>query len=195
MNKLDCRNQRCPAPVIETRKHLLANPETPLQVLVGDDVARDNIGRLADTLGYRVTVEPSGSGYALELQPAGGNTGSLEKDAGLSGKTVVFVASDRMGDGDDELGGVLMKNFLLTLTQLTTPPDSVLFVNAGVKLAIAGAATLEALESLACAGIDIASCGLCLDYYGLKEQLAVGRVTNMLDIVETLSRAGRVIRP
>lgn len=195
MKRLDCRDQRCPAPVIETRKQLLENPGETLEVVVADDVARDNVSRLAQTLGYLVTVETENEGFSLKMQPGKKEGSEPTSEKGVSGKTVVFVTSDRMGEGDAELGTVLMKNFLLTLTQLSTPPDSVLFVNAGVKLCIHGAETVEALESLACAGIDIASCGLCLDFYELKEQLAVGRITNMLDIVETLSQAGRIIRP
>ncbi|PLX81224.1 MAG: sulfurtransferase-like selenium metabolism protein YedF [Desulfuromonas sp.] len=195
MNRLDCRAQRCPAPVIETRKLLLGNPGEAVEVLVADDVARDNVSRLAHTLGYQVTVEAESGGFSLKMQP--GKIDGTETTAAkaVSGKTVVFVASDRMGEGDAELGTVLMQNFLLTLTQLAAPPEAVLFVNAGVKLCTNGAETIEALENLACAGIDIASCGLCLEFYELKEQLKVGRITNMLDIVETLSQAERIIRP
>ncbi|OHB32152.1 MAG: hypothetical protein A2X84_03565 [Desulfuromonadaceae bacterium GWC2_58_13] len=107
----------------------------------------------------------------------------------------MYVAADTMGTGDDELGRILLKNFLFTLNELLVPPDSILFVNGGVKLTSTGSELIEALEKLACNGVDIASCGLCLEFFGLKEQLKVGRATNMLDIVEQLHQAGRVIRP
>ena len=94
-----------------------------------------------------------------------------------------------------ELKALLLKNFLFTLTELETVPDVLLFVNAGVKLTTEGSEALEALEKLTCLGADIASCGLCLDYFHLKDKLAVGRVTNMLDIADTLQKAGRTIRP
>jgi len=194
MNTLDCRHQQCPSPVIETRKALLAVPGEPLTVLVADDVARDNVSRLAASQGCSVQVEATEGGYALTLHPGEG-TRPAETGAAIQGKTVVFVASDQMGQGDPELGAILLRNFLITLTQTTTRPDTILFVNAGVKLVVQGAETVEALNSLACDGVDIAACGLCLEFYHLKDQLAVGRVSNMLETVETLQSAGRIIRP
>ncbi|MBE0599334.1 MAG: sulfurtransferase-like selenium metabolism protein YedF [Desulfuromonadales bacterium] len=194
MEILDCRAFQCPHPVVEVRKHLLAHPGQPLKVLVADEIARENVTRLAENQGYQVSENSSEGGYALELTPAG-ETVTLAPELPVSGKTVVFVASDAMGNGSDELGRLLMKNFLFTLTELVSPPDILLFVNAGVKLTSAGSDALEALEKLACLGADIASCGLCLDYFHLKDQLAIGRVSNMLAIAETLRQAGRTIRP
>ncbi len=193
MKTLDCRAHTCPHPVVETRKLLMAEPGTAVQVLVGDETARENVGRLAKSLGYLVRESPTEGGYALELTP-GGETPTAGAGATIQGKTVVFVASDVMGSGSDELGHLLLKNFLFTLTELDPVPDVLLFVNAGVKLTAQGSDVLGALDKLACMGADVASCGLCLDYFHLKEKLAVGRVTNMLDIAETLRTAGRTIR-
>lgn len=193
MKTLDCRAHKCPHPVVETRRLLLAEPGLPLTVLVGDEAARENISRLAASQGYDVRVETTEGGFALELSP--GEKPAETAEPGVQGKTVAFVSSDAMGSGSDELGRILLKNFLFTLAELESVPDVLLFVNAGVKLTTEGSEALEALEKLACMGADIASCGLCLDYYHLKEKLAVGRVTNMLDIAQTLQKAGRVIRP
>lgn len=193
MKTLDCRAHKCPHPVVETRRLLLAEPGLPLTVLVGDEAARENISRLAASQGYGIRVEPAEGGFALELSP--GEKPAATAGPAVQGKTVAFVSSDAMGSGSDELGRILLKNFLFTLTELESVPDVLLFVNAGVKLTTEGSEALEALEKLACLGADIASCGLCLDYYHLKETLAVGRVTNMLDIAETLQKAGRIIRP
>lgn len=194
MKTLDCRAQKCPHPVVETRKELLAAPGEALTVLVGDEVARENVGRLAASQGYAVSAAPTEGGFALELTP-GSSPAAAAAASPASGPTVVFVGTETMGSGNDELGRLLLKNFLITLLDLDDAPDAVYFVNAGVKLACRGAETLEALEQLACRGSDVAACGLCLDFFGLKEELAVGRVTNMFDIAQTLSRAGRVIRP
>jgi selenium metabolism protein YedF len=194
MKTLDCRAHKCPHPVVETRKLLLAEPGMPLTVLVGDETARENITRLAASQGYAVRVETTEWGFALDLSP-GTKPTEAAAGAAIQGKTVAFIAADTMGSGSDELGRILLKNFLFTLTELETIPDVLLFVNAGVKLTTEGSEALGALEKLACLGADIASCGLCLDYYHLKDKLAVGRVTNMLDIAETLQKAGRTIRP
>ena len=194
MTTLDCRNFKCPQPVIETRKQLLAEPDNPLTVLVADTMARDNVERLARKEGYEVAVKADQGGFILDLTPA------TKKEAAapgpvVQGKTVVYVGSDAMGNGSDELGRVLMRNFLFTLNELASPPDTLLFVNAGVKLVVTGSEVLEALTKLVDKGTDIASCGLCLDFFELKDQVQIGRVTNMLEVAETLQQAGRVMRP
>ena len=196
MTTLDCRNQQCPAPVIQTRKLMLDSPGEPVTVLVDNDAARDNVSRLATNQGYGVEVsdgEGSGS-YALTLTPGSDTPEAISADP-VTGKTVLFVSSDKLGEGDPQLGSILLRNFLITLNEATTRPDTILFMNSGVKLVVEGADTIEALNNLACDGVDIAACGLCLEFYKLQDKLAVGRISNMLEAVETLQNAGRIIRP
>lgn len=195
MIELDYHQHQCPYPVVETRKQLLANPDQTLEVLVGDQTAKENITRLAGKLGYQTRWESAGVNYKLTLTPGSETEKSPAATAEVSGDTVIFCGSDQMGNGDEEFGQILLKNFLATLIELDPLPDCILFVNSGVKLASNGSEALEALNILACRGVDIASCGLCLDYYHLKEQLAVGRATNMLEIAEIQMQAGRLIKP
>lgn len=193
MVTIDCRGQQCPQPVIQVRRQLLAEPRAALQVLVDDAAARDNISKLAASRGCTVTVTPEGATYLLKLTP--GQPTGAEEGTHPIGPTVVLVAAEQMGSGDDRLGKILMKNFFFTLAENDTAPDLLLFVNGGAKLTVAGAEVIEALEKLAALGSDIATCGLCLEFFGLKEALAIGRVTNMLEIATALQSAGRVIRP
>ena len=109
--------------------------------------------------------------------------------------TVVVVSSDRMGSGNDELGKVLIKGFIFAVTQLDTLPKTMLFYNGGATLTTEDSDSLEDLKSLEAQGVEIMTCGTCLDYYGLKDKLAVGTVTNMYSIVETMAKAGRIVRP
>ena len=109
--------------------------------------------------------------------------------------TVVAVSSDRMGSGNDELGKVLIKGFIFAVTQLDTLPKTMLFYNGGATLTTEGSDSLEDLKSLEAQGVEIMTCGTCLDYYGLKDKLAVGSVTNMYSIVETMANAGKIIKP
>ncbi|KIH76371.1 selenium metabolism protein YedF [Geoalkalibacter ferrihydriticus] len=194
MQTLDCREQKCPHPVIETRKLILASRGEPLEVLVGDETARENVTRMAQSQGYQVSGNPIEGGFALHLSRGEKATPTLPQQA-PAGQTLVYISAETMGAGSDELGRVLLKNFFFTLAELETPPSSIFFVNAGVKLVCSDSEVRETLEKLACAGTDIAACGLCLEYFHIKDQIAVGRVTNMLDIVTSLSEAGRVIRP
>ncbi|MDF1580045.1 MAG: sulfurtransferase-like selenium metabolism protein YedF [Desulfuromonadales bacterium] len=193
MKTLDCRTWQCPTPVIETRKLLLAEPGNSLTVLVADSSARENVSRLAQSLGYEVATDETNGSYTLHLTCSGSHAVATATSA-APGKTVLFVTGETLGSGSDELGHILLKNFLMTLIDATTHPDTILFVNGGVKLTVTGSDLLSTLNTLSSNGVDIASCGLCLEFYGIKDQLAVGRIGNLLETVETLHQAGRVIR-
>ena len=193
MQRIDCRGQQCPQPVIQVRKLMLAEPDSALQVLVDDQACRDNVARLASTMGYAVDVEETGAVTRLELSP-GEQRKQTRSDIAASGPRVIFIGADQMGSGDPELGRILMKNFIFTLTEADDVPDAIYCVNSGVKLTIEGSEALEPLAELADRGVDIASCGLCLEYFDAKDSLAVGRVSNMLELVNALGGAGSIIR-
>ena len=124
--------------------------------------------------------------------------------AALTGPETIEVLVDNeiavqnvtnMGSGNDELGKVLIKGFIFAVTQLDTLPKTMLFYNGGATLTTEDSDSLEDLKSLEAQGVEIMTCGTCLDYYGLKDKLAVGTVTNMYSIVETMANAGRIVRP
>ena len=100
-----------------------------------------------------------------------------------------------MGRGSEELGRTLMKGFLYAVSQLPQLPSAMLFYNGGAKLTTEGSDSLEDLKNLEAQGVEILTCGTCLNYYGLTEKLRVGGVTNMYAIVEKLAGAGKVIKP
>jgi len=192
MKTLDLRTLMCPHPVIQTRRELLDHPGAPLTVLVGDTVARDNICRLAASLNYLTDIISEGSGYHLSLTPGGA---AADNDKSPARRSLLLLAADTLGSGDDELGHLLLKNYLCTLIEMEHLPEKIFLVNAGVRLACRGADTVEALNTLGCRGVDVAACGLCLEFYHLKDQLVAGRTTNMLEIASALQDADHVIRP
>lgn len=110
-------------------------------------------------------------------------------------RIVAVVSADHMGEGNDELGRALIKGFLFAMTMQEELPSTILFYNGGAHLTCQGSDSLEDLKSLQERGVEILTCGTCLDFYGLKDQLAVGSVTNMYDIVERQMKADLVIRP
>ncbi len=197
MLELDYRGHACPYPVIETRKQILANVADKLTVLVDDDVCRDNVTRLAEKMGYQTIAVAIPDGYRMELTPSAGQAeaASPAPQTAATGATVIYCGSDRMGSGDDDFGRVLLKNFLMTQLEIDPLPAAILFVNSAVHLVCSGSEVLDTLQALKTAGVDIASCGLCLEFYNRKDQLKVGRITNMLDIVDIQHQAGRVISP
>lgn len=203
MIKLDYSQHKCPYPVVETRKQILAHPGNTFVVVVGDKAGCDNVSRLADKMGYDTSHQPAEEGFCLTLTPHEGaateevtQPGKIQvKDPETNEKTVIYCGSDRMGNGDDEFGRILMRNFITTLLEMDPLPTTILFVNSGINLTTVGSEVIEALEKLKERGVDLASCGLCLEFYAKQEQLKVGRVTNMYEMAEVQCTATRVIAP
>ena len=189
MRTIDCRNMSCPLPVVTVKRALEEAPD--VVVLLDDGAPRENVGRYARNNGYTV-VETQGDGF-VTLHITGG--APMEAGGARVAGTAVYVSSDRMGDGPEELGRLLMKNFIITLLDCANLPSRMFFVNSGVLLATEGSEVLEPLQKLEASGVEIASCGVCLDFFGRKELLRAGRVTNMLSIAESLLGAKHVITP
>jgi selenium metabolism protein YedF len=190
MTTIDCRNLACPAPVITVKKALEEQAEA--RVLLDDGAPRENVARFAKNSGYQVCEERDGNGWALTIS-AGEQTAQPAAVA-VSRERVVLIASDRLGDGPEELGRLLMRNFIHTLLETSDLPARMLFLNSGVFLTTEGSDVLDALEKLGGMGVEILSCGLCLDFFKLKDKLKAGGATNMLMIAESLLSSGQVIR-
>lgn len=110
-------------------------------------------------------------------------------------KTLIVIAADTMGAGDDSLGKLLMKNFIFSLTQLEQLPWAMVFYNCGAYLTAEGSASLEDILSLEKAGVEIGTCGTCLKTFGIEDKLKAGTVTNMYSILEKQMMADHVVRP
>lgn len=199
MITVNAMGDNCPIPVIKTKKAMqaLTGPET-IEVLVDNEVAVQNVTKMAESSGGQVHSEKLGEAeYKVTISMQGAP--EVQEDTACipdaKGDLVVVVSSDRMGTGNDELGKVLIKGFIFAVTQLDTLPKAMLFYNGGVTLTTEGSPALEDLKSLEAQGVEIMSCGTCLDYYGLKDKLVVGNVTNMYNIVETQAKAAKVIKP
>ncbi len=210
MITVNAMGDACPIPVIKTKKALgELNGPGQIEVLVDNETAVRNVTKMAENSGAEVSSEKLGEGkYRVNVKVGEGvsvETEQTQRDSenecgctdemAVRGNTIVVVSSDKMGEGDEELGHVLMKSFLFAVTQLDELPDKMVFYNGGARLTVEGSPALEDLKNLAEQGVEIMTCGTCLDFYGLKEKLAVGTVTNMYSIVETMQQADRVIRP
>jgi selenium metabolism protein YedF len=194
MITIDCRGQGCPAPVIETKKGLELHPDGVV-VLLDSGPPRENVRRFAQNRGWLVSETDEGGFWALQITASGATPEPESVQSGrANGESILLITSDQLGNGPEELGRLLMKNFIFTLLETAELPNRILLLNSGVKLAVNGADTVEALNTLVQMGVSVASCGLCLDFFDLKDRLAVGETTNMFTIAELLLRAGSVIR-
>ena len=199
---IDCRRLACPLPVVNAKKAAEAmNPGDVLTVLVDNEIAVQNLSRFAEHKGFGVSAQKKGEKeYAVVMTVSGEAVESKEEevacvmDSRRKGMLVV-LSGNVMGTGDGKLGTSLMKAFVFALTKQDQLPDTILCYNTGAYLTCEGADTLEDLKLLESEGVTILTCGTCLDFYGLKEKLAVGGVTNMYDIVERMESAAQIIKP
>ncbi len=206
MKEFDVRNLACPGPVLKLRK-LLEEGEREIQFWVADDLCRSNVTRFAASRNIETAVGVNDDGTFLVTFHVGGDAADASGESEpvdelfekqvtvVTAGRVVQITSDTMGSGDDELGSLLLRSFVKTQAELDVKPTAIIFYNAGVKLCCAGSLLLDDIRTLEASGIEIIACGTCLNYFELGDQLAVGRVTDMLEIAGLLAVAGRVVRP
>ena len=200
MITIDARGENCPIPVIKTKKAFdaLTGAET-IEVLVDNEIAVQNVTKLGREYGgelhseqlkdkeYKVTIQMKDIVMQSEEEPNASND--------KAGHSIAVISTACMGNGNDKLGKVLMKGFLFALTQLETLPKKVIFYNGGATLTCESSDSLEDLQAMEAEGVEILTCGTCLDYYNLKGKLKVGEVTNMYSIVESMEAASKILKP
>lgn len=200
----------CPIPVVKTKnaiKELIG--AGMVETLVDNEIAVQNLTKMAQQKNYGVRSEKLGENQYRVIMTIGesadeAGAGAVEEETtaeetcmpdGRKGNKVVVISSSYMGTGDDELGAVLMKGFIYALSQQDELPKTILFYNSGAKLACEMSPTLEDLMSLEANGVEILTCGTCLNHYGLTEKLKVGGVTNMYVITEKMMQADLIVKP
>ncbi|WP_426347945.1 sulfurtransferase-like selenium metabolism protein YedF [Alloiococcus sp. CFN-8] len=209
MIRINAIGEPCPVPVVKSLKAIEElNGAGTVETLVDNEIAVENLTKMATNKGYDVTVaklpnhefkvtintckEAEGSSEA----PADVNENIASNENRISNKNrVVVISSDKMGEGNDDLGKVLIKGFLYALSQLEALPNTLIFYNGGAVFTCEGSSSLEDLSSMEEKGVEILTCGTCLDYYGLTQKLKVGQVTNMYVIAERMSQADLIIKP
>jgi selenium metabolism protein YedF len=213
MIKVNAIGDTCPIPVVKTKNAIKElNGAGQVEVLVDNEIAVQNLTKMAQQKGYKINSEKLEDNtykvtFTIENNNKENNDNNTDNTSNITeneavtcqpdkrANTVVQITSSTMGIGNDELGAVLIKGFIYALSQQDTLPQTILFYNGGAKLTCEDSPALEDLKSMEAQGVEILTCGTCLDFYGLKDKLQVGSVTNMYVIVEKLEAAGKVIRP
>lgn len=208
---VDAMGDTCPIPVVKTKNAIkaLTEPGT-VEVYVDNEIAVQNLVKMANLKKYPVSSEKLQDGkYRVEMEiPMAGE--SAPEDGEATGEAaaletcipdarrkdfVAVISSNEMGVGEPELGKTLLKAFLYALSQQEELPSAILFYNSGIFLTCEDSPAIEDLKSMEAQGVEILSCGTCLNYYGMTEKLQVGSVTNMYTIVEKMSQAARLVKP
>jgi len=188
--EIDARNLACPQPVVLTKKALENTNE--VTTIVDNDVAKDNVSKLAQNEGCSVNVEQKDGGIYLTLKKQ--SSSSAKNDPQSAAGTVIFIGSDVIGRGDNiALGSLLMQSFLHTVGGFKTGPQTIIMMNTGVKLATSDSPVLGELQQMDKQGVAILACGTCLDRLELMDKVSVGQVSNMYTITETMMKATKVI--
>ncbi len=207
MITVNAMGEACPMPVIMTKKAMAqVSGAEQMEVLVDNEIAVANVSKMAISQGGSVeTVKLGDNEYKVlismedsEVHLADVDVVSIDEEdvkMVVADNTVIAFTSDLMGSGNDALGKVLMKGFIFAVTQLEELPKTLLFYNGGATLTCEGSDSIEDLKHLAEEGVEILTCGTCLNYYEMSEKLLVGEVTNMYTIVEKLAGASKIIQP
>ena len=203
MIHVNAMGDTCPIPVVKTKNAIKEmGGQGTVEVLVDNEIAVQNLAKMANQKGYQISSKKLEEGKYQALITVGEGVAeeAVEEEvycapAARAKKTVVVIDTNLMGRGNDELGKVLMKGFIYALTQQDVLPAKIVFYNGGATLTCEGSDSLEDLQSLEAQGVEIVTCGTCLNYYEMSDKLKVGTVTNMYDICETMVTADLIIKP
>lgn len=198
---IDVRGLPCPQPVLKTKEAVEQLKGESLVIIVNSKESSNNVERFLSHSGVVIEkIDEKGAEFHIYTRevPSGTQTASVAETTVCSPVpagtgTTIFINKDRIGHGSDELGTNLMKAFIATIKDLSVQPKTICFMNSGVKLAVRDAATLPYLKELEEKGIEMLVCGTCLSYFNMKEQIGVGRISNMYDISETMLKSSKVI--
>ena len=180
----------CPKPIVEAKKELDKHEEATITIWVDDPLALANLKDYAEENNLDFSYTSSGAKeHHITLVKKAGNAAAVTNNSNL----VILITTNILGQGSEELGLNLMKGYLYALSEVTPKPKTIIFMNGGVHLTTQGTTAEESLLTLEAAGVEIISCGACLNFYGLEDKLVVGKVGNMYTFAEKTNKAANTI--
>ena len=191
MIKVNAIGEICPKPVIMTKKALKEIESGVVEVSVDNQTSKENVEKMAKEMGHTFETKEEGNVFVITITKAGEKQEKSSEEENI----VISIGSDKMGEGEDELGKILIKGFIYALTEAETLPKTVLLYNKGVLLASTFEDTVKDLKVLEERGVEILSCGTCANFYHVQDQIKVGTLTNMYTILERQMKATKVIKP
>ena len=191
MIKVNAIGEVCPKPVIMTKKALKEIESGVVEVSVDNQTSKENVEKMAKAMGHTFETKEEGNVFVITITKAGEKQENSSEEENI----VISIGSDKMGEGEDELGKILIKGFIYALTEAETLPKTVLLYNKGVLLASTFEDAVKDLKVLEERGVEILSCGTCANFYHVQDQIKVGTLTNMYTILERQMKATKVIKP
>jgi selenium metabolism protein YedF len=202
MRTVDAKGKLCPLPLIMTKKALTELQENEsLDILLDNETSLSNVSHFLNEYKMQFIVEKQGKDITIHVNKTGiiPDNAKAEDFCVIPDNTnnnyIILIKSKYLGEGAEELGEILIKGFINTLPDIDNKPEKIIFLNSGIFLSLNDSPVLESLKKLENLGVEILICGTCLDYYKKKEQIGAGHISNMYDILDSLTKASKVIEP
>jgi selenium metabolism protein YedF len=204
MRVVDTKGQLCPAPLIAAKKALRESAVGESFVVLTDNkTSFDNLSRFLNDNKVDLQFIESEGVWTLTGTKTSGNV-ELSKVEDYcatpiahfeKGDFVVVFTSDKMGEGDEILGRLLVSNFIKALKDLDKLPGKMVFYNKGVTLVAKGSPVIDHLKELEKMGVELLLCATCVNHYSIQSEVETGIFSNMFEIAEVMTTAGRIVRP
>jgi selenium metabolism protein YedF len=204
MRIVDTRGQQCPAPLIATRRALKESGNgLSFKVLTDNRTSLENISRFLKDNGIPFIFEEKESIWTITITRAESglpitNAEDYCKQSVphfVRGDFVIAFTSDKMGEGDEELGRLLAVNFIKAIKDLEVLPSKLVFYNNGVKLGAKDSPVYEHLKDIESMGVGLFLCATCVNHYSLGDKIEIGTLSNMFEIAQIMASAGKIIKP
>ncbi len=185
---IDAVGKPCPIPVMLT-KNALKN-HSKISCIVDNVSAKENVCNFAKTENCEVNTEEKDGLFYIHITQQKDNKNSVNE---VSLSTVIIIGSETLGRGNEELGKILINSFFHALSEQDLLPQTIIFINSGVKLVTDGSSLLNDITNINQKGVEVLACGTCLDYFNIKDKLAVGKISNMYSIMDIILKSQKVI--
>ena len=200
--QIDCRGLKCPQPVLKAKEALEQIGSGEIEIIVDNEGSASNLQRFAGSQGCPVTVQAAGADYRVVIAKTADSRPAADAPAAdrftcapEAGGLIYAISSATMGRGDDELGRMLLRAWIKTIKEVSPLPARIFFYNSGVMITAVESDLVQPLRDLEAKGVEIFSCGTCLDFFHLQESLLVGKKTNMYEIMQSMAAAAKVVSP
>jgi len=200
MKTIDVKGLKCPLPLIETKKALKQLPDDEvLKIIIDNEISKNNVIRFLTDNGIKPEISKRGNIFEVLVNQHNVDLENVDAEKYCiietpeSNNYIFVFGKDRLGEGSEDLGFVLAGSLLNTLKEMDNLPTKIIFINSGINLVLKGSPTLLPLKELVKSGVELIVCGTCLNYFNKIDEFAIGRISDMYEILESMTKAGKVI--
>lgn len=204
MRIVNTKGELCPAPLIAAKRALKETAAGESFVILTDNLTSlNNLSHFLKDNKTVFQVSKKDGVWSLIVTKATGELSNPNTEDYCEpaiahfgqGNFIVVISSDKMGEGDGELGYLLITNFIKALKDLDKLPRKIVFYNKGVMLVTKSSPVIDHLRDLEKMGVMLLLCATCVNFYKLEDQTGAGILSNMYVIAEAMASAGHIVKP